>query len=167
MYPRNACWIGWIGVLAQNLPLKWYYHYCYFPPVSLHLLTRLSDRISLGSDSEKNEVKKPFSSVACWCINCCCSVLKSCPTLCNPMDYSTPGSPVLHHLLEFAQTHDHWVGDAIQPSHLLSPHSLPALNLSQHQGLFKWVSSSHQVAKVLEFQLQHQSFQWIFRTDFL
>ena len=58
-------------------------------------------------------------------------------------------------------------GDAIQPSHLLSSLSPPAFNLSQHQGLFKWISSSHQVAKVLEFQLQHQSFQWIFRTDFL
>ena len=68
---------------------------------------------------------------------------------------------------EFIQTHVHWVGDAIQPSHpLLSP-SPPTFNLSQHQGLFKWVSSSHQVAKVLELQLQHQSFQWIFRTDFL
>ena len=68
--------------------------------------------------------------------------------------------------LEFTQTHGHWVGDAIQPSHPLSP-SPVVFNLSQHQGLFKWVSSSHEVAKVLEFQLQHQSFQWMFRTDFL
>ena len=75
--------------------------------------------------------------------------------------------PFPHHLLEFAQVHVHWVGDDIQPSHpLLFPFS-PAFNLSPHQGLFKWVTSSHQVAKVLEFQLQHQSFQWIFRTDFL
>ena len=85
--------------------------------------------------------------------------------LCNPMNYSTPGFPVLHYLLEFAQTHVHWVGDAIQPSHpLLSP-SPPALNLSQHQGIFQWVGSSHQVVKVLELQLQ--SFPWIFRIDFL
>ena len=91
--------------------------------------------------------------------------VQSYPTLCNPMDCSMPGFPVHHQLLELAQTQVHWVSDAIQPSHpLLSP-SPPALNLSQHQGLFKWVSSSHQVAKVLE--LQHQSFQWIFRTDFL
>ena len=83
------------------------------------------------------------------------------------MDCSTPGLPVHHQLPEFTQTHVHWVGDAIQPSHPLSPPSPPAFNLSQHQGLFKWVSSSHQVARVLEFQLQHQSFQWIFRTDFL
>ena len=83
------------------------------------------------------------------------------------MECSTPGHPVHHQLLEFTQTHVHWVGDAIQPSHPLSSPYPPAFNLSHHQGLFKWVSSSHQVAKVLEFQLQHQSFQWIFRTDFL
>ena len=87
------------------------------------------------------------------------SVAQSCPTLCKPMDSSTPGLPVHHQLPEFTQTHVHWVGDAIQPSHpLLSP-SPPTFHLSQHQGLFKWVGSSHQVAKVLEFQLQHQSFQ--------
>ena len=89
---------------------------------------------------------------------------QSSPTLCDPMDCSTPGLPFLHHLLEFAQTHVHWVGDTIQPSHSLSSPSPPAFNLSQHQGLFQWVSSSNQVAKVSEFQFQHQSFQWIFRT---
>ena len=81
-----------------------------------------------------------------------------------PLDFSTPGFPVLHCLPEFAQSHVHWVGDAIQPSHPLSFPSLSTFNLSQHQGLFQWVGSSHQVAKVLEFQ--HQSFQWIFRIDF-
>ena len=81
--------------------------------------------------------------------------------------YATPGLPVHHQLPEFTQTHVHWVDDAIQPSHPLSSPSPPAFNLSQHQGLFQWVSSSHQVAKVLEFQPQHQPFQWIFRTDFL
>ena len=95
------------------------------------------------------------------------SVPQSCCSLCNPMNHSTPGFPVHHQLSEFTQTHVHWVGDAIQPSHPLSSPSLQAFNLSQHQSLFKSVSSSHQVAKVLEFQLQHQSFQWIFRTDFL
>ena len=89
-----------------------------------------------------------------------CSVV---PTLCNPMDCSSPGLPVYHQLPEFTQTHVHRVGDAIQPSHPLSSPS--AFNLSQHRGLFQWVSLSHQVAKVLEFQLQHQSFQTIFRTD--
>ena len=92
---------------------------------------------------------------------------QSCPTLCDPMNCRTPGLPVHHLLLEFTQTHVHWVGDAIQRSHpplSLSPFTF---NLSQHQGLFQWVSSSHQVAKVLELQLQRQSFQWIFRVDFL
>ena len=73
------------------------------------------------------------------------------------MNRSTPSFTVLHHLLDFAETHVHPVGDAIQPSRPLSSPSLPAFNLSQHQGLFQWVSSSHQVAKLLEFQLQHQS----------
>ena len=83
----------------------------------------------------------------------------------DPMDCSTPGLPVHHQLPEFTQTHVHWVSDAIQPSHPLSSPSPPAFNLSQHQGLFQWVSSSHQMAKVLEFQLQHQSYhhllQWL------
>ena len=80
------------------------------------------------------------------------------------MNRRTPGLPVHHQLLESTQTHVHWVTDAIQPSHPLSSPSPPALTLSQHQVLFKWVSSSHQVAKVLEFQLQHQSYQWTPRT---
>ena len=80
------------------------------------------------------------------------------------MNCSMPGLPVYHQLLEFTQTHAHGVNDAIQPSHLLSSLSSPALNLSQHQGFFQWGSSLHQVAKVLEFQLQHQSFQ-SFRID--
>ena len=87
-------------------------------------------------------------------------------TLCDPMDCSTPGLPVHHQLPEFTQTHVHLVSDTIQSSHPPSSPS-PAFNLFQHQGLFKWVSSSHQVAKIFEFQLQHQFFQWIFRTDFL
>ena len=95
------------------------------------------------------------------------SVAQSFLTLCDSMECSTPGFLVLHQLLEFAQTHVHWVSDAIQPSHPLSSPSPPDFNLSQNQSLFKRVSSSHQMAKALEFQLQHQSFQWIFRTDFL
>ena len=100
-----------------------------------------------------------FSSVS--------SVAQSCPILCDPMDCSTPGFPVHHQLPELTQTHVHRFSDAIQSSHPLSAPSPPAFNLSQYQGLFQWVSSSHQVAKVLELQLQHQSFQWIFGTDFL
>ena len=83
------------------------------------------------------------------------SVTQSCLTLCDPMNRSMPVLPVRHQLPEFTQTHIHWVGDAIQPSHPLSSPSPPAFNLSQHQGLFKWVSFSHQVAKLLELQLQH------------
>ena len=90
--------------------------------------------------------------------------LLSCVQLCDPMDCSIPGSPVLHYLPEFAQTHVHWVGrHDIQPSHLLLPPSPSAHNLFQQSGFFQWGSSLHQVAKVLELQLQHQSFQWIFR----
>ena len=118
-------------------------------------------------------------------------VAQSCPTLSDPMDCSLPGSSVrgifLARVLEWGaivfsniarppyplstpgvtQTHVHQVGDAIKPSHPLSSPSPPTFNLSQHQGLSQWISSSHQVAKVLEIQFQHQSFQWIFRTDFL
>ena len=109
-----------------------------------------------GENGTPSTSHSPFSSVA-----------QSCPTLCDSMNRSTPGLPVHHQLPESTQTHVHRVNDAIWPSHpLLSP-SPPALNLSQHQGLLKWVSCSHQVAKVLEFQLQHQSFQWTPRTDFL
>ena len=108
-----------------------------------------------------------MASVQLWLMSwtrLCCSDAKSCWTLCEPMNCSRPGFPVLHCLPEFTQTHVRWVGN-IQPSHPMSPPSPPALNLFQHQGLLQWVSSSHQVTKVLEFQ--QQSFQWIFRVDFL
>ena len=95
------------------------------------------------------------------------SVAQSCPTLCNPMDCSTPGLPVHHQSLEACSLTS--IKSVMLSNHfiLCRPHSPPVFNLSQHQGLFQWVCSSHQVAKVLEFQLQYQSFQWIFRTDFL
>ena len=92
------------------------------------------------------------------------SQFSSVATLCNYMDCSMPGFPVHHQLLELAQTHIHRVSDAIQPSHLLFSPPPAAFNLSQHQSLSQWVSSSHQVAKGLG--LQHQSFQWVFRTSF-
>ena len=95
------------------------------------------------------------------------SVAQSCPTLCDPMNRSTPGLPVHHHLPEFTQTHDHRVRDAIQPSHPLSSPSPPAPNPSQHQSLLQWVNSLHEVAKVLEFQLEHHSFQRHPRADLL
>ena len=90
-----------------------------------------------------------------------CSVVSDC----DPMDCGMPGFPVHHQLPELSQTHVHWVNDAIQLSHPLSSPSLPTFSLSQHQGLFQGVSYSHQMAKVLESQLQHQSFQWIFTTN--
>ena len=103
-----------------------------------------------------------------WVWNYCCwLVTKSCPILCDPLNCSTPDSFVLHYLLKFPQVYVHWVGDAIQPSHPLPSSSPFAFNLSQNQRLFQWVSSSNQVAKVLELQLQLQPFQWIFRVYFL
>ena len=101
------------------------------------------------------------------CHICCCSVTQLCPTLCDPMDCTMLGFPIFHHLPELAQTHVHWVSDSIKPSYPLSSPSPPAFNLSQNKGIFEWTGSSHEVAKVLElqFQLQHQSYQWIFRTD--
>ena len=99
------------------------------------------------------------------------SFAQSCLTLCHPMDCSTPGFCVHHQLPELAQTHVHQVGDAIQQSYpTISSSVIPfsfCRHFPQHQGLFQWVSSSHQVAKVLEFQLQQQSLQWTPRTDLL
>ena len=109
-------------------------------------------------------------SYTCWLSRCLLwksvqfiSFTQSCLTLWDSVNCITPGFPVHHQLLELSQTHVHWVSDAIQPSHPLSSPSPLGFNLSQHQGLFKWVNSLHQVAKVLEFGLQHQSFQWILR----
>ena len=95
------------------------------------------------------------------------SVAQLCPTLCDPMNCSTPDIPAHHQLPEFTETHIHWVSDAIQPSHPLSSPSPLAPNPSQHQSLFQWVNSSHEVAKVLEFQLEHHSFQRNPRADLL
>ena len=118
-------------------------------------LLMVSSRPSLGGPW-KHILTLQFSSVS-----------QSCPTHYDPMICSTPGFSVDHQLLELAQTHVHRVSDPIQPSHALSSPSSPAFNLSHHQGLFKWVSSLHQVARVLELQLQHQSSQWIFKIYFL
>ena len=106
-----------------------------------------------------NRISKPVSTFS--------SVAQLCPTLCNPMNRSTPGLPVHHQLLEFTQTHVHLVSDAIQLSHPLSSPSPPVPNPSQHQSLFQWVNSSHEVAKVLEFQLRHHSLQRDPRADLL
>ena len=111
-----------------------------------------------------------YSHMFCWeplIRNQFSSVTQSCPTLCDPMNRSTPGLPNHHQLPEFTQTHVHWVGEAIQPSHPLSSPSPPAPNPSQHQSLFRWVNSSHEVTKILEFQLQHHSFQRTSRAGLL
>ena len=124
-------------------PVSWYYW-------SKGILTLRKNYLAyylLLRDTNESFSSVQFSSVA-----------QSCPTLCNPMNCSMPGLSVQHQLPESTQTHVHWVGDAIQPSHPLSSPSPPALNPSQHKGLFQWVNSSHEVAKVLEFQLQHQFF---------
>ena len=117
---------------------------------------RVNNRAILFTDSFIQILKRyQFSSVT------------QCLTLCDPMNHSTAGLPVHHQLPEFTQTHVHRVGDTIQSSHPLSSPSPLAPNPSQHQGLFQWINSSHEVAKVLEFQLQHQSFQWTPRTGLL
>ena len=117
--------------------------------------------ISISYLHNKREQKKDE-----W-VNQKIQLSQSCPALCDLMGCSTWSFPVHYQLSEFAQSHVHRVPDAIQPTHPLSSPSPPAFNLSQHQGLFQWVSSSHQMAKLLELQLQHQFFQWIFRTGFL
>ena len=121
--------ISWLPTFAFQLPIM--------------------KRTSFGGVSSRRSCRSSSDQIR--------SVAQSCPTLCDPMNHSTPGFPVHHQLPEFTQTHVHRVNDAIQPSHPLLPASPPAFNLSQ------WVGSSYRVAKVLEFQLQNQSFQWTFR----
>ena len=118
--------------------------------------------------AQRGELLVNRTGILIFCLSVRFSLVSQlCLTLCDPMDCRVPGFPVHHQLPELTQTQVHWVGDAIQPPHPLSSPSPPTFNLSQHQDLFQWVSSLHQVAKVLEFQLQHQSFQWIFRTYLL
>ena len=154
--------------ILSTFPLSNWFHSPHIPRLSSPLLPQCCFPMSfcpfhpeppcLSSASPSPWRLSPPSSFLLCCYHYC-SVSKSCQTLCNLMNCSTPGFPVLHYLPEFAQTEVHWIGDAIEPSHALLSPSPPALNLSQHQGLFQWVSSSHPVAKVLEFQLQHQCFQ--------
>ena len=119
----------------------------------------ISEEHAIWKNSSNYDVKLDLSLIQItWLISAFSSVefssvAQSCPTLCDPMNRSTPGLSVHYQLPEFTQTHVHWVGDAIQPFHPLSSPSPPAPNPSQHQSLFQWVNSSHEVAKVLEFQL--------------
>ena len=147
--PVGLCWAE-ILILTQFIKklanvcvpstLKWLPVLNYSISKLLYLFFLTPGKLNVWTD----ELSNIFSSVQ----------LLSCIQLCDPMNSSTPGLPVHHQLPEFTQTHLHWVDDAIQPSHPLSSPSPPTLNLSQHRGLFKRVSSSHQVAKVLEFQLK-------------
>ena len=146
---------SWFSILSIEV-LFWSFFICVYGPIYLYSTFYFHDFYFFIFFSSIFYKCHQFSWVTHLCL-----------TLCDPMNCSTPGLPVHHQLPEFTQTHVHWVSDAIQPSHPLSSPSPPALKLSQHQGLFKWVSSLHQVAKVLEFQLQHQSFQWTPRTDLL
>ena len=151
---RGRCFDGVEGVMQTP-------QYAASSSMPLPYLSRFPSRVSRLLPEH---VSLPCQSLFCLQFS---SATQSCPTLHDPMNHSMPGLPVHHQLPESTQTHVHRVSDAIQPSHpLLSPFP-PALNLSQHQGLFKWISSLHQVAKILEFQLQHQSFQWTPRTDLL
>ena len=113
-----------------------------------------------GRKTRVKGISTLLSSVKCGVLGSVqfSSVAQSCPTLCDPMNHSTPGLPVHHQQLESTQTHVHRVGDAIQPSHPLPSPSPSALNLPHHQRPFTLVSSSHQVARILEFELQHQSY---------
>ena len=152
--------------------MKWINHTCTYIPLPLEPplppIPVPPIQVITENWAELSLLYRSFTAETC--VTRCCSVLQSCPTLRDPMDCSTPGLLVLHYFPEFAHAQTSqwtWVRDAIQPSHPLLLPSPSALNLPQHQGLFKWISSSRQVAKVLELQLQHQPFLRIFRTDFL
>ena len=143
---KNPIFMGFLGVIVFLVPLS-----------GKH---RISERNKLffHVEQKEGEIVQRIEKTRVKCGIQFSLVIQSYPNLCDPMDCSTPGLPVHHQLPEFAQTHVHWVGEAIQPSHPLWSPSPPGFNL------FQWVSSSHQLAKALEFQLQHQSFQWTLRT---
>ena len=163
-------------IMSISIPCK--FHECF--QIRFFVSWQMSQNLGLSSACDwkqscivlrktVNSMCKPFCfpHMSWFSLRQSFSVSQSCPTLRGTMDCSTPGLPVLHHLPEFAQTHVHWVSDAIQPYHPLSSPSPPTFNLSQLHSFSNWVGSLLQVAKVLELQLQHESFQWIFRTDFL
>ena len=156
LYTRSSQWIRLITETLSPFVTSPYFSIFYQPPPHNTVPETTIHSLYLWLFKEILHVSERFSSVA-----------QAYWTLCNPMDRSTSGFPVHHWHPELTQTHAHWVGNATQPSHPLSCHSAPAFSLSQHQCLFKWVSSSHQVPKVQEFQLQHQSFQWILRIHLL
>ena len=143
---------------TENPQMRKFYYNCFILSLSLHTHTQkqichLQQNLKTFLPKQiKTTMRYPLTSVRIRSDQIR-SVAHSCLTLCNPMNRSTPGLPVHHQLPEFTETHIHWVGEAIQPSHPRSSPSPPAPNPSQHQSLFQWVNSSHEVAKVLEFQL--------------
>ena len=141
--------VGWDAIILVFWVLS------FKPTFSLSTFTFIKRLFSSSSLSAITVVSYAYLRLLIFppAINQIRSVTQSCPTLCDLVDCRTPGFPVHHQEPELAQTHVHWVGDAIQPSHPLWSSLPPAFNLSQHQGLFQWVNSSQQVAKVLEFQL--------------
>ena len=155
---KNAFWNLHIIVYRFLLSLREFYQTLFY----LIDLTSWPTEGHLGFFYTVLQWKSLYRSNLCLTSVQFSSVAQLCPTLCDPMNHSTPSLPVHHQLSEFTQIKS---SESVMPSnHLILCHPL---NLSQHQGLFKWVSSSHHVDRVLEFQLQHQSFQWIFRTDLL
>ena len=151
-----------IIVTGQYTELEyWGLGYKTFPSIIIYI--DLSELILKASDHHLCTVNQIINAISVQFS----SVSQSSLILCDPMNWSTPGLPVHHQLPEFARTHVHWVSEVIQPSHPLSSPSPPAPNPSQHQSLFQWVNSSPEVAKVLVFQLQHQSFQLTPKTDLL
>ena len=170
-------WCYWIIIESQTSPRQ-KQRLCFSGETGKQVFTLCSGISIISSTETRKAYCKPYCRQShCWAVEMVLfnwfwshqfsSVTQSYLTLCNPMDCSTPGFSVHHQLPELTQTHIHRVNDAIQPSHPLLSLSPPTFNLSQHQDLFQWVSSSYEVDRVLEFQLQHQSFQWTFKTDFL
>ena len=150
-------WIIWEIFIYRQWNVNFIYCSCVmiiFFWFSFQLFQNTKPLLAWGSYKHRRRITCDPQAIVSWSL-CCCSDAKLCLTLCDRMDCSRPGFAVLHYLSKFAQTHVHRVGEAIQPSHPLSPPSPLALNLSQHQDLFQRVSSSHQVTKVLELQLQH------------
>ena len=160
--PGFSPWVGKIPWRRERLPTPVFWPGEFHGVWSMGSQSDTTARLSLTHSPHRTVEMIEWAKAVKWFVHCC-SVAQLCLTLCDPMDCSTPGFPVLHHLLELAQTHVHWVGDAIQLSHPLLPPFPFAFYLSQHQSLFDWVGSSHQVAKVLELQFHHQYFQWVFR----
>ena len=152
-----SIWTKWVvpWVLQMAQTMQFYSDVPSLPPLIYLPANVWKWSCSDGAVYECGDTMSPHKHSVCH------SAAQSCPTLCDPMACSTPGFSVLHQLPELAQTHVHWVGDVIQPSHPLPSPSPPAFNFSQHQGLFQWIGSSHQVVKVLELQLLiniHNSF---------